>query len=132
MSTMTVMRVGNLAVPLEQIPCIARDRPAEEIWEALRASALGFVVLTSDGGADVSGYLTHEQLPHPGSAYRSRPAEAAETVPAPVYLAATLAADEALRRLGRAPFAILADEYGRTSGVVTRVALERGGPAAKA
>ncbi len=121
------MKVTELALPREQIPHISLSRPATEIWEALRQSSLGILLVSPGDDLDaVTGFLSQDDLPPDLGAYRSPVPDPSAAVRALVILPECHSAAVALAQLERADAlaAVLVDEYGCTSGLVTRSALE--------
>ncbi len=65
-----------------RIPCVGLDRPPAEVWEALRQSPVGFVLVSEQGDLDgVSGWLSREDLATDADAYRSSPPESSSGGP---------------------------------------------------
>jgi CBS domain containing-hemolysin-like protein len=120
--------VSQLAVAREQIPCVGLDRSPAEVWEALRQSPVGFVLVSEQGDLDgVSGWLSREDLATDADAYRSSPPDPRQVVRETYFAADNKPAAEVLNELTvrRAPLALLVDEFGRVTGLVTRAALEQ-------
>jgi CBS domain containing-hemolysin-like protein len=120
--------VSQLAVAREQIPCVGLNRSPAEVWEALRQSPVGFVLVSEQGDLDgASGWLSREDLAMDADAYRSSPPDPRPAVREVCFAADSKPAAELLKQLtlSRAPLAVLVDEFGHVTGLVTRAALEQ-------